>query len=51
MYNPSLLLSQGFLCTKIADNLVGEASIVSSVSFFGSKYAMTFALVRRSLIF
>ena len=40
----------GVFCTSIADNPVGEASVMSSVSLLGSKYAITLALVRSSLI-
>ena len=28
-------------CTRIADSPMGEASVITSVSFLGSKYAMT----------
>ena len=41
----------GAFCTNMADSPVGEASVMSSVSFLGSKYAMTLELVRSSFIF
>lgn len=48
-YNLPVLFTES-LCTNIADNPVGEASVVSSVSLFWSKYTITFALVSSFLI-
>ena len=51
---PSLRKQQlscpGLFCIKIVDKSHGDASVMSSVSLLGSKYAITFVLVSKSLI-